>query len=191
MNVSKNSRKKSVNDNESLKTLKKIEHKLEQVFFCMRWMSAPLYGILALCLFLITIRGIREVFDLIRDTFLGNSNNFMLNIMEIIDLVMMSMLVTTVMFAGYENYISKMDIRYHPDYPIELLKMTFSQIKTKVTAAMTVMSGLNLYKCNYLHESNQNIYMSALVFVCFIVASVAFSLIEHSHPDDESELKKH
>lgn len=179
-----------MSNNEDLSTIKKIEHGAEQLFFTMRWVNAPVYGILALCLFLLTIRAIREVFDLVRSTFIGNASDFMLNIMEMVDLAMMSMLVTTVMFAGYENYISKMDIRYHQDYPIELLKMTFSQIKTKVTASMAVMSGLNLYKCNYLHESNQNIYMSALVFMCFIIASVAFSLIEHSHPEHAEKDEK-
>lgn len=163
--------------------LTSFEHRSEQIFFNSRWLSAPLYALLAFMLCLITIRGLRDAVDMIRLTFTGTMSEFMLGIVEVIDLVLIGMLVTTVMFAGYENYISKMDIRSHPDYPTWLLKITFSQIKTKVTSTMTVMTGLNMFKDYYSLGGEKNINASALMFMCFVIASFVFAKMEHSHKE--------
>ena len=164
--------------------VRRVEVNSERMFFNARWLSAPLYAILAISLALITIRGVRDLISLVIATVTGQTVDFLLEIIELVDLSLVANLVTTVMFAGYENYISRMDIKSHQDYPSWLLKITFAQIKTKVTSTITVMSGMNLLKMCYNTDKPHAIYASAFGFLCFVVATMVFAYIEHMHAKD-------
>lgn len=174
--------------------LRKIEITAERVFFGFRWFSAPIYGGLAIALFLLMLRALHEVWILSLNALTGTREVFIVGILELIDLSLISNLLVSVMFAGYENFVSKMNVREHSDYPAWILHTTFSQIKVNITATMAVMSGINLLKTSVEGGGMHELWPGIAVFSAFTIASIAFKAVEiagHGHADDHTEPKPH
>ncbi len=169
-------------------TLRKIEIMAERAFFSFRWFCAPIYGGLGLALALLMLRSLHDVWVLSLNALWGTREVFIVGVLELIDLSLIGNLLISVMFAGYENFVSKMNVREHSDYPAWILHTTFSQIKVNITATMAVMSGINLLKTSVEGGGMHELWPGLAVFSAFTIASIAFKAVEIiGHGDDHNQ----
>jgi uncharacterized protein (TIGR00645 family) len=56
----------------------------------------------------------------------------------------MGSLVVMVMFAGYENFVSKLDLAGHKDKPGWMGHVDFSDLKLKLMASIVAISGIQV-----------------------------------------------
>jgi uncharacterized membrane protein YqhA len=107
-----------------------MERFLERLLFSSRWILAPVYLGLALALIALAITFFAEIFNVFGHVFhnvlshasgaaeavptSGPSRNpeaeLILSLLAMVDLVLVGSLIVMVMFSGYENFVSKMDI---------------------------------------------------------------------------------
>jgi len=87
-----------------------LENLLEKSIFASRWLLAPVYIVLSISLFFITIKVIQELFYFAPIVLTTELKDMMLFVLHIVDLALIGNLVLMIIFAGYENFVSKISV---------------------------------------------------------------------------------
>ena len=87
-----------------------LENTVEKFIFASRWLLAPIYVILSISLFFITLKVLVEFVSFI--PILGSSDlkDMMLFILHIIDLALVANLTLMIIFSGHENFVSRISV---------------------------------------------------------------------------------
>ena len=87
-----------------------IEETLEKSMFASRWFMAPVFIVLSISLAVIMLKVVQEFLHYI-PLFIGlNIKDLLLFVLHILDLALIGNLVLMILFAGYENFVSKIKI---------------------------------------------------------------------------------
>ena len=115
---------------------KSFEEIFEQTLFRSRWLMAPFYVGLIIALLVLMITFGKEVFEETSKviTFELEENTVVLWLLTLIDMSLAGNLTLMVVFAGYENFVSKLDLEGNPDKPVWMGKVDFSNMKLKLIA---------------------------------------------------------
>ena len=108
-----------------------LETLLERAMFPSRWALAPVYVALCLTLLVITYKVIALFIYEITHLNELTLNELLVFVLHIVDLALVGNLVLMVIFAGYENFVSKIDVGNHRDKPAWMGKVNFSNLKLK------------------------------------------------------------
>ena len=87
-----------------------IEEKLEVSMFASRWFMAPVYIVLSITLFVIMVKVIQEFIHELSHFWHMNISELLLFVLHITDLALVGNLILMIIFAGYENFVSKIDV---------------------------------------------------------------------------------
>ena len=124
----------------------KIEIRFERGLFASRWLMAPMYLGLIVSLAMLVIVFMRELIHYAPQAFTMNSDQVILVILTLIDLSLAGNLLLIVLFSGYENFVSKLDIDDTVDRPPWMGTVDFSGLKMKLIASIVAISGIHLLK---------------------------------------------
>ncbi len=123
-----------------------IEGPLEAVLFGSRWLMAPFYlGLVA------ALAGLLWVFvdELVRELAhlpTMKPDDAVVMALSLIDLSLAGNLILIVIFAGYENFVSRIDAAHEADRPGWMGKVDFSGLKIKLIASIVAISAVALFK---------------------------------------------
>jgi uncharacterized protein (TIGR00645 family) len=95
----------------------KPELVVEWALFASRWLLAPLYLAMILVLAGILIVFLRELVAELVHIWSMDGEQIILLALSLIDLSLTSNLLLIVIFAGYENFVSKIHVGRHEDRP--------------------------------------------------------------------------
>jgi uncharacterized protein (TIGR00645 family) len=123
-----------------------IESKFEQGLFASRWLMAPMYLGLVVSLAMLTVIFIKELAYYVPQTLSMTADQGILAILSLIDMSLAANLLLIVLFSGYENFVSKLDIDHGEDRPSWMGKVDFSGLKMKLIASIVAISGIHLLK---------------------------------------------
>lgn len=123
-----------------------IQRTIEQILFASRWLLAPFYLALVMCLFFLLIKGMQEIWHLAMLLPSAKEVDVILGVLKLVDLALTGSLIVIVIFSGYENFVSKIDVRDHPDWPEWMAKIDFSGLKLKLLSSIVAISGIQLLK---------------------------------------------
>ena len=141
-----------------------IEVFLEKLMFASRWIMAPFYFGLIISLFMLLIVFLSEIFHFIIN-FQINETDLIIFILTLIDLSFAGNLLIIVIFSGYENFVSKININNHEDKPDWMGTVDFSGLKLKLISSIVAISGIHLLKVFFAIErytENQIILFTCL-----------------------------
>jgi uncharacterized protein (TIGR00645 family) len=93
---------------------------LPQLIFSSRWLQLPLYLGLIVAQAVYVILFVKELWHLVLGATHFTEQEIMLVVLGLIDVVMISNLLTMVIVGGYETFVSRRELEKHPDQP-ELL----------------------------------------------------------------------
>ncbi len=124
----------------------RIEHGLESVLFASRWLMAPFYLLMVAALAMLLVKFAQESWHIVTHTLVMTESQAVLAVLSLIDITLTGNLLLMVLFAGYENFVSKMDIGEHKDRPDWMGKVDFAGLKLKLVASIVAISGINLLK---------------------------------------------
>ena len=128
----------------------KLETRFERLLFQSRWLMAPFYVGLAVALFMLMIVFLRELAYYVPQAFAAghgmSSNDAILAVLSLVDLSLAGNLLLIVMFSGYENFVSKLDLDGETDRPPWMGTVDFSGLKMKLIASIVAISGIQLLK---------------------------------------------
>lgn len=124
--------------------MKRIETLLETGIFASRWLLAPFYVGLIVCLALLLYHFLVELLHFI-PRLPGTESDVILGVLSLIDITFTANLVVIVIFSGYENFVSKIDSQDH-DRPDWMTKVDFSGLKQKLMTSIVAISAIQVLK---------------------------------------------
>jgi len=160
-----------------------IEALVENALFLSRWLLAPIYLGLVLGTVALVWMFARELVELFHLVLFEKvkAEAVILVILSLIDISLAANLVMIVTFAGYENFVSKMDIENHPDRPAWLGKIDFGGLKLKLVASIAAISAIQLLKV-FVVEANlasDRIYWMIVIHITFVISGVLLAIMDY------------
>ncbi len=108
-----------------------MERLIEKLLYSSRWIMAPIYLGLSLLLLALGIKFFQEIFHLLPNIFTIKEVDLILVALSLIDVSLVGGLIVMVMFSGYENFVSKLDVDESEDKLGWLGKLDTSSLKNK------------------------------------------------------------
>lgn len=141
---------------------------------------APFYIGLVGALFVLLFAFGRELLHFIMGITSLSSNDAVLGTLALIDLSLAGNLLIIVIFSGYENFVSKMDVGDHSDQPAWRGTVDFSGLKLKLVASMIAISGIHLLKVfmDVNKVSENEIRWMVTIHLVFLSSGVLLALMD-------------
>jgi uncharacterized protein (TIGR00645 family) len=165
--------------------LDRLESGLEQVLFASRWLMAPFYLLMVAALGMLLVKFSQETWHIITHTLVMTEAQAVLAVLSLIDITLTGNLLLMVLFAGYENFVSKMDIGDHKDRPDWMGKVDFAGLKLKLVASIVAISGINLLKHFMALEpgtmdagKEQQLFWMVIIHLVFIGSGVMLAFMD-------------
>ena len=158
----------------------RIEGTIERLFFATRWIAAPLYMGLTAGLLVVAIKFFQLLIKLILTSFNLDFDDVFVGVLDLIDLVLLANLLLIVMFSGYENFVSRLDIRNHTDYPSLIGHVTFGDIKIKLMASIVAMSAIHVL-ADFIRvddTTTRALEWSVGIHLAFVVSGVLMAVMD-------------
>ncbi|HDV8960203.1 TPA: TIGR00645 family protein, partial [Escherichia coli] len=111
-----------------------------------RWLLAPVYFGLSLGLIALTIKFFQEIFHILPHIFSVSESDMILTLLSLVDMTLVGGLLVMVMFSGYENFVSQLDINEGKEKLSWLGKMDATSLKNKVAASIVAISSIHLLR---------------------------------------------
>ena len=160
---------------------KALERILERALFASRWLMAPFYVGLVVALLVLLVVFVHAIVGELPALAHLDEANVILWVLTLIDLSLAANLIVMVIFAGYENFVSKMDIQNHPDRPTWMGTIDFSAMKLKLLASIVAISAIQLLKVFMSISSYAREYIIFLIVIhlTFVVSGVLLALMDY------------
>jgi uncharacterized protein (TIGR00645 family) len=126
----------------------RFETGLERTIFASRWLLAPMYIGLIAGLAMVTVKFFTEMWLLFTTFRVDHSAETMtVSILTLIDIALLGNLILIVIFAGYENFVSKIHAADDSeDRPTWMGHVDFSGLKMKLIGSLVAISVILLLK---------------------------------------------
>ncbi len=157
-----------------------VERIIEQVIFNARWILAPIYVGLIAGLVVLLVKFSQKTFALVLNIVTTSGDDLIIGVLGLIDLSLMAGLVLMVMFAGYENFVSKFDLGEHQDQPAWMGRIDFADLKLKLMASIVAISAIHLLESfmNVEHLSDRELGWSVGLHMTFVVSGVLLAIMD-------------
>lgn len=157
------------------------ERAIETVIFQSRWLMAPVYLGLVICLGLLIVTFFRELLSAIPGLLTMGEAEVILLVLTLIDLSLAGNLVLIIIFSGYENFVSKIELAHgDKDRPDWMGTLDFSGLKIKLIASIVAISGIHLLKVfmNLEDYSSEKIAWLTGIHMTFVLSGLAFAAMD-------------
>jgi len=159
--------------------IKKAERGFETVLFNSRWLMAPFYFGLIVCLAVLLYKFVAELIHFIMHAPMAKEADIILGALSLIDLSLTGNLILIVVFSGYENFVSRIDPGGHPDWPEWMTKVDFSGLKQKLLASIVAISAIQVLKAFMALDTainTEKLMWLAGVHLVFVVSALLMAL---------------
>jgi len=168
----------------------KIEELLERLIFAGRWLLAPLYIGLLAALLPILYRFFHSFFHMMRHITSLSASEITLQVLELLDTVLLGNLIIIVLFAGYENFVSKIKAAEGAeDRPHWMGHVDYSGLKIKLIGSLVAISVIELLK-DFMQEGSFNASREGWrigIHVTFVISGVLFAYMDNLADRHKSE----
>jgi uncharacterized protein (TIGR00645 family) len=157
-----------------------LERIVEHVIFGSRWLLAPIYLGLVGGLVVLLIKFAQQTIALVAHVITADGDSTIVEVLGLIDLALMGSLVLMVMFAGYENFVSKFDLGDHQDRPSWMGHVDFSDLKLKLMASIVAISAIHVLESfmNIEHLTDRELAWSVGIHMAFVVSGVLLAVMD-------------
>ena len=158
-----------------------VERALERALFASRWLMAPFYLGLVGALGVLLVVFVHDIVVELPRLITMDEAAVILWVLTLIDLSLAANLILMVIFAGYENFVSKLDIDGHPDRPTWMGTIDFSAMKLKLVASIVAISAIHLLKAFMSLETypREHVILLVVVHLTFVVSGVLLALSDY------------
>ncbi|MFL6550482.1 MAG: TIGR00645 family protein [Povalibacter sp.] len=160
-----------------------MERTVEKLLFASRWLLAPVYLGMSLALIALGIKFFAEVYHLLQTIIDMTESDMVLRLLALIDMVLVGSLIVMVMFSGYENFVSKIDVKDGGDSLGWLGKLDASSLKLKVAASIVAISSIHLLRAfmgiaNQPVINNDRLMWYVIIHLTFVVSAVMMGVLD-------------
>jgi uncharacterized protein (TIGR00645 family) len=175
--------------------MRKYEQFLETFLFQSRWLLAPFYVGLVISLVLLLIHFLVQLFTFIAKIHIASESEVILGVLALIDLVLVGNLILIVIFSGYENFVSRLEIDSH-DRPEWMTKVDFGGLKMKLMSSIVAISAIQVLKAfmNVSSYDDKKLWWLAGIHVVFLgsmlIVALSDRISEKGKPPEEMPASK-
>ncbi len=157
-----------------------MEKQLEKLMYASRWLMAPMYLGLSLVLIALGIKFFQEIFHILPNILLIKEADLILVVLSLIDIALVGGLIVMVMFSGYENFVSRLDIDEKAEKLNWLGKVDSASLKNKVAASIVAISSIHLLKIfmDTQNIDNDKIKWYLLIHITFVVSAFVMGYLD-------------
>ena len=177
--------------NKKSKLRETLEHTLESSMFASRWFMAPVYVVLSLSLAVIMLKVVQEFTHNLSMFYGMDIRNLLLFVLHIIDMALIGNLVLMILFAGYENFVSKIGAAEgSEDKPSWMGKVDFSGLKLKLIGSIVAISGINLLEAfmSLKDHTDREIKWQIIIHIVFVSSGVLLALMDYIASKTKSKM---
>ena len=172
----------------------RFEHRLEKSIFASRWLLAPLYVGLVVGLVVVVVTFFVTLWTMITHLdFIGATGEGVLKgpeqitvaILSLIDIVLIGNLILIVIFAGYENFVSRMHVAdVSEDKPAWMGHVDFSGLKMKLIGSLVAISAILLLKDFVNVGNSESVNYKAIgwqigIHLTFVISGLVFAIMDY------------
>lgn len=157
-----------------------MEKHLEKLMYASRWLMAPIYIGLSLVLVALAVKFFQEIFHLLPNILATKEADLILVVLSMIDIALVGGLIVMVMFSGYENFVSRLDIDESAEKLNWLGKVDSGSLKNKVAASIVAISSIHLLKVFMDTQNIQNdkIMWYLLIHITFVLSAFVMGYLD-------------
>jgi uncharacterized protein (TIGR00645 family) len=157
-----------------------MEKQIEKLMYASRWLMAPMYLGLSLVLIALGIKFFQEIFHLLPNIIATKEADLILVVLSLIDIALVGGLIVMVMFSGYENFVSRLDIGDGEEKLNWLGKVDSGSLKNKVAASIVAISSIHLLKVfmDTPNIENDKIMWYLLIHITFVLSAFAMGYLD-------------
>jgi uncharacterized protein (TIGR00645 family) len=167
-------------------TLKRVEHGFETILFNSRWLMAPFYLGLVISLAVLLIKFAMMLWEFVVHVPNAKETDIILGVLSLIDVSLTGNLILIVVFSGYENFVSRIDPRGHPDWPDWMTKVDFAGLKQKLLASIVAISAIQVLKAfmniDAVFDAQKLTWLVA-VHLVFVISTLMLALSDRWSSD--------
>jgi len=122
----------------------------------------------------------QELWHLVTDAGHLTENEVMLLVLGLVDVVMIANLLIMVIIGGYETFVSRINLKNHPDQPEWLSHVNANVLKVKLAMAIVGISSIHLLQTfiNAANTSSETMLWQTIIHVTFVISAVSLALID-------------
>jgi uncharacterized protein (TIGR00645 family) len=160
--------------------MNRFENGIERLMYGSRWILAPVYLGLSLALAALAFKFFQELFHFLPKVVELDGSDMILKLLTLIDLTLVGSLTVIVMFSGYENFVSRMDIAEGTEKLGWLGSHDYGSLKMKVASSIVAISSIHLLKIfmNVLHTDNSKLQWYVLIHLTLVVSALLMGYLD-------------
>jgi uncharacterized protein (TIGR00645 family) len=161
-----------------------MERAIEKALFASRWILAPVYLGMSLALVALGIKFFMELYHLLATVFTTTEADLVLILLALVDMVLVGSLIVMVMFSGYENFVSSLDVEENGEKLSWLGKLDANSLKLKVASSIVAISSIHLLRAfmktpSYISDDNSDALMwLVIIHLTFVVSAVMMGVLD-------------
>jgi len=160
--------------------MRQFERYFEKTLFASRWLLAPLYLGLSLAVLALGLKFFQELWHVGTHVFEIAEADLVLTVLALIDVTLVASLILMVMFSGYENFVSRIELDAGTEKLDWLGKLDASTLKLKVATSIVAISSIHLLrvfvKINDL--PNDKILWYVIVHLTFVISALLLAVLD-------------
>ncbi len=168
--------------------MKKLEELFETLLFSTRWLLAPIYFGLSFAVLALGIKFFQEIIHVFSHINELKETDLVLTTLSLIDITLVGSLIVMVMFSGYENFVSKIDVDAGNDKLDWLGKLDANTLKLKVAASIVAISSIHLlrkymeipsiYEEHELDIAHSKLMWYTIIHMAFVVSALMLAYLD-------------
>lgn len=157
-----------------------VERLIERTIFGSRWLLAPFYLGLILGLVALLVKFVQRTVALLVGALSATGNDIIVSILSLIDLSLMANLLLMVIFAGYESFVSRLDVEGHSVRLDWMGQVGFGDLKLKLMASIVAISAIHVLEgfMNVAHLGDRDLAWVVGIHLVFVVSGVLLALMD-------------
>jgi uncharacterized protein (TIGR00645 family) len=157
-----------------------LERAIERLLFASRWLLAPIYLGLSVGLVVLGIKFYTELIHSLTHVMSLSEADVVLSLLALVDLSLVASLIVMVMFSGYENFVSKIDMAGEGDKLGWLGKLDAGTLKLKVAASIVAISSIHLLRAfmDAQKIDNDKLFWYVVIHLTFVVSAVLLGVLD-------------
>lgn len=157
-----------------------IERTIERVMYACRWILAPVYLGMSIALLALSVKFFQELYHFLPHLLEVEESDLVLKLLTLIDLTLVGSLTVIVMFSGYENFVSQMDIGLSTEKLGWLGTHDYGSLKMKVASSIVAISSIHLLKIfmNVQQTDNDKILWYVTIHLTLVISALLMGFID-------------
>jgi uncharacterized protein (TIGR00645 family) len=160
-----------------------MERTIERLLFASRWILAPVYLGMSIALMALGVKFFMELFHLVTTVVAINEADLVLILLGLVDMVLVGSLIIMVMFSGYENFVSQLDIGESTEKLAWLGKLDANSLKLKVASSIVAISSIHLLRRfmeigTMTDDRERALMWFVIIHLTFVVSAVMMGVLD-------------